>query len=464
MWAHTKFQIFQLQNKRFVYGTPYLLYKTFDQRCKCQTSGIVTDLKWILGVGFMALPLVFIGNLYTISPDPVKCSRSRQAKYRNVCVGGINVLEVLKKEEGGLKYENETSRQRKHFPKLIKSREAILVQSTVKLLQHRKRREIQRKPWVVAGLALHELLLRVASSVGEDMSGMDKLAAPLCAVQCPWPAADHAQQAQSLCPQEIFDGEHTKIWGDVLQFQVWQSPASSLIWRHATILHWHIQIPGHVVWQNIILTTAADAALRPFTAGTFRVKKCVQENVIKQQAAWLLTYGSSEPMQFLLACTQARSGQLLSYNRATLKEMDNPNQKSLLTKLTIILGIRDTSSSWCVMRGCGLEPLQFNWFGATMCLYSSLTQCNSTAAKKVYMLTCDWAPGLMIAGLPIFYQPWVVWYKSTCSKKKLRSKKSLTSVLLLWTSDRDKWHLEFRTPYSDGCPREHNSKTLTYNK
>ena len=68
--------------------------------------------------------------------------------------------------------------------------------------------------------------------------------------------------------------------------------------------------------KSINLTTAADAALRPFTAGTFRVKKCVQENVIKQQAAWLLTYGSSEPMQFLLACTQARSGQLLSYNRA----------------------------------------------------------------------------------------------------------------------------------------------------
>jgi len=43
---------------------------------------------------------------------------------------------------------------------------------------------------------------------------------PLSAVQCPWPAADHAQQAQSVCPQEIFDGEHTTFWGDVFQFQV----------------------------------------------------------------------------------------------------------------------------------------------------------------------------------------------------------------------------------------------------
>jgi hypothetical protein len=36
----------------------------------------------------------------------------------------------------------------------------------------------------------------------------------------------------------------------------------------------------------------------------------------------------------------------------------------------------------------------------------------------------------------------------------------LTSVVLLWTSERD---MKFWTPYSDG-PREHNSKILTYNR
>jgi len=47
---------------------------------------------------------------------------------------------------------------------------------------------------------------------------------------------------------------------------------------HATILH--IQIPGHGVLKNINLATTADAAMRPITVGTFRVKKCVQENVL----------------------------------------------------------------------------------------------------------------------------------------------------------------------------------------
>jgi hypothetical protein len=33
------------------------------------------------------------------------------------------------------------------------------------------------------------------------------------------------------------------------------------------------------VWQKQQSDSAADAALRPFTVGTFRVKKFVQENV-----------------------------------------------------------------------------------------------------------------------------------------------------------------------------------------
>ena len=43
--------------------------------------------------------------------------------------------------------------------------------------------------------------------------------------------------------------------------------------------------------KSINLTTAADAALRLFTAGTFRVKKCVQENFLTNRLhahTWLL--------------------------------------------------------------------------------------------------------------------------------------------------------------------------------
>ena len=43
------------------------------------------------------------------------------------------------------------------------------------------------------------------------------------------------------------------------------------------------------------------------------------------------------------------------------KEMDSPLQKWLLVVLNRMLGVRDTTPSWCVMWECGLEPLQFQW-------------------------------------------------------------------------------------------------------
>jgi len=61
------------------------------------------------------------------------------------------------------------------------------------------------------------------------------------------------------------------------------------------------------------------------------------------------------------------------------KEKDNPIQKGLLTVLKRILVVWDTTTSWCVMRECGVRPLQFNRF---VRLYNSLIQINSTTDEK----------------------------------------------------------------------------------
>ncbi len=63
--------------------------------------------------------------------------------------------------------------------------------------------------------------------------------------------------------------------------------------------------------------------------------------------------------------------------------MDNPSQKWLMTVLKRILMVKDTTPSWCVMRECGLEPLQFNLFRAAVRLYNALTQSNSSTARKI---------------------------------------------------------------------------------
>jgi len=95
------------------------------------------------------------------------------------------------------------------------------------------------------------------------------------------------------------------------------------------------------------------------------------------------TYGFSRHTLFRLVCMRVRFGPLLTYKSIKGKEMDSPLQKWLLTVLKRMLGVRDTTPSWCVMRECGLEPLQFNWFCAAMRLYNSLTKSNSYTMKKV---------------------------------------------------------------------------------
>jgi len=96
---------------------------------------------------------------------------------------------------------------------------------------------------------------------------------------------------------------------------------------------------------------------------------------------YTLISGSSKISQFLLAYMRVRCGLLPPLRQG--REMDNPLHNWLLAVLKRILGVRDTTPSWCVVRECGLEPLQFNWFHVAMRLYNSLTQCNSSTMRKV---------------------------------------------------------------------------------
>ena len=95
-------------------------------------------------------------------------------------------------------------------------------------------------------------------------------------------------------------------------------------------------------------------------------------------------------------------------------------------------------------------------------LFNSLTQCNSTTAKQV--LHADmrlssrsdecWSSHIVSAmtGLVQEYM----------FKDKLRNCEPID--LSRFVVDLRESHLEFWTPFSNGCPREHNSKILTYNR
>eukprot|EP00967_Tisochrysis_lutea_P119231 scaffold194381_cov17-Tisochrysis_lutea.AAC.1 len=53
--------------------------------------------------------------------------------------------------------------------------------------------------------------------------------------------------------------------------------------------------------------------------------------------------------------------------------------------LKSILGVRSLTPSRSVLRECGIELFQFNWFRA-MRLYNSLIHCNSPLHQKVYIM------------------------------------------------------------------------------
>jgi len=104
--------------------------------------------------------------------------------------------------------------------------------------------------------------------------------------------------------------------------------------------------------RHINLNTAADAALRPFTAGHFRIKHFIWEHDLTNRlhiCMWLIkTFAIPAGMY----ASQVWATPFLRQG----KEMDKPLQKWLITVLKRILMVKDTFPSWCVMRECGLEP------------------------------------------------------------------------------------------------------------
>eukprot|EP00983_Pelagomonas_calceolata_P001416 47631-Pelagomonas_calceolata.AAC.3 len=63
--------------------------------------------------------------------------------------------------------------------------------------------------------------------------------------------------------------------------------------------------------------------------------------------------------------------------------MDICIQKWHLRFLKSILGVRPSTPSWSLLRECGIELNQFNWFRACARLCISLIHCNSPLLHKV---------------------------------------------------------------------------------
>jgi len=125
---------------------------------------------------------------------------------------------------------------------------------------------------------------------------------------------------------------------------------------------------------------------------------------------------------------------------------------------------KDTTPSWCVMRECGLEPLQFNWFRAAVRLYNALTQSSSSTVRKIFHADmqlssrCDdcWSSHWhILSAMDGLTQSYLF---------KERLLKCEPIDLGRFAVDLRERHLDDWTPYSDINPRERNSKCSTYHQ
>jgi hypothetical protein len=106
-------------------------------------------------------------------------------------------------------------------------------------------------------------------------------------------------------------------------------------------------------------------------------------------------------------------------------------KKSLVSRTPLLLGASCVSAA----------SSPYNSTNFVLHCASTILWLNATAPlpKKFYMLICGSGPGLMIAGIHTFSQPWLAWFKITCSKKSCRIVNRLTSAVLSWTLERDTW-------------------------
>jgi len=135
---------------------------------------------------------------------------------------------------------------------------------------------------------------------------------------------------------------------------------------------------GMVFTHNLNLEVAAEHAVRPYLAAIQRVK------------GFARAYGLSDrpdAMIWLSKIYAVSAGMYGSqiwgtrYLRAGT-EFDSRLQKHQLCFLRRVLGVKGTTSNWCVLRECGQDALQFYWFRAAIRFFNSSIETNSYAMKR----------------------------------------------------------------------------------
>eukprot|EP00983_Pelagomonas_calceolata_P060225 1146284-Pelagomonas_calceolata.AAC.1 len=70
------------------------------------------------------------------------------------------------------------------------------------------------------------------------------------------------------------------------------------------------------------------------------------------------------------------------------------------------------------LRECGREPIQFNWFRATLRHYNSLIHCKGPLLQKIFPADIDLSSRHFLAGLHTYYSPQMAYIMLMPSNRK----------------------------------------------
>ena len=93
-------------------------------------------------------------------------------------------------------------------------------------------------------------------------------------------------------------------------------------------------------------------------------------------------YGCLRCVVFLLGCMRVRCGAQCIWVKA-VNLIGSQLQKRHLCSLRRILGVKNSTTNWAVLRECGQEPLQIFWFRASIKFFNSMLDSNSETLRRV---------------------------------------------------------------------------------
>jgi hypothetical protein len=146
---------------------------------------------------------------------------------------------------------------------------------------------------------------------------------------------------------------------------------------------------------------AEEHAVRPYLAAQSRIYGFAKSHDLKSRPHAMLWFSKVYGILAGMYASQVWGTVYLSEG----SEFGSQLQKRHLCSLRRILGVKNNTTNWAVLRECGQEPLQFFWFRASIRLFDSMLDSNSETLRRVlkadlYLASFDsscWSAQVLIA-------------------------------------------------------------------